>query len=305
MTSPLVGGCIDGFKGSNVQIDFVAQFPAQASSYGTALAGQFEPNSHFTLYGVDGLPDGSGSALFSLQEFEIHPVVDLDSPCYIDVGEHVPFPGLHVSQFVAQMRMKTGINDIANPPAGASEQDKIDMATALQREQNVIALGGPTGLKVVSSSSSGSYPKVAADCNGSDAEIPPKTCTLADANARRLKLCQAAWAADPNYFEGSDRVLTKPLNGQTYGFVDGTNPINFSPVGGAQWFIDEGVKEMDAFAIYHDVDGMPAPGALVFYGEPTMVARGVEHVHLTDPSDPSLSANVAVFANVGEDDVHF
>lgn len=302
------GGCIKGFDGSNIQLDLLNSFPTQASSFGPAETGQFEPNSHFTLYGVQSITTGGaeGQALFALQDFELHPIVDLKSPCYIDVGTHVPFPGVHVSQYANMMKAKTGIMDVANPPASATEQDKIDMGTALQRMQNVTLLGASAGgLKAVTSASTGSYPPVAADCTGSDTQIPPPSCTDDASNARRLKLCQAAWAADPNLFEGTDRVLTEPLNGLTYGFLDGTNPTNSSAVGGVQWFVPSAVDRMDGFAIYHVVDNMPAPGTQLFYGTPTESVRGVDHVHLVSPSNPALKAELAIFANLGQDDVHF
>ncbi len=300
-------GCIKTFEGSNVEIDLVNAFPAQASAYGTARPGQFEPNSHFSLYAVKNFDDGtkSGQSLFELQRFEIHTVVDLDSPCFIDVGEHVPHPGLHVTQFAKQIAIDTGIADVTNPPPGATEQQKIDMATALRREENIITLAGVTGVKMLTTASETSYPKVAANCNGSDAEIPPPSCTDDASNARRLKLCQAAWKADPNYYEGTDRVLAVGLNGVTYGPVDGLNPINLSPVGGAGFFIDEGVAGSSAYAIYQLVDGAAGPGKQILYGEPVETTRGVLHVHMTSSSGSGLSADVAIFANIGNDDVHF
>jgi hypothetical protein len=36
-----------------------------------------------------------------------------------------------------------------------------------------------------------------------------------------------------------------------------------------------------------------------------MSTRGVRYVHLVSPSDPALTAELAVFADLGQDDVHF
>jgi hypothetical protein len=36
-----------------------------------------------------------------------------------------------------------------------------------------------------------------------------------------------------------------------------------------------------------------------------MVTRGVSHIHLTSPMIPQLTSEMAVFADLGEDDVHF
>jgi hypothetical protein len=301
--------CVDTFEGSNVQIEFASTFPPQASSYGTAEPGAWEPNSHFELYAVEDF-DQSGDGtmvaqrIFKVQEFEVHRIVDLASPCFIDVGPHVPHPGLHVSQFAAQIEADTGITDIANP-GSATEDQKIEMATALQRQSNVDALAGDMGIKVVTSASQSTYPAEAADCNGGDDMIPPPTCTDAASNKRRLDQCQAAWSQDADLFEGTDRVLTEPLNGQTNGFVDGLNPVNLAPVGGAQFFVSSALAGFEHYALYHIVDNATEPGDLVLYGDVTMPTRGVEHVHMTSPVSPALAAELAIFVNLGDDDVHF
>jgi len=130
-------------------------------------------------------------------------------------------------------------------------------------------------------------------------------CTDDASNKHRLEMCQSAWAADPNLWEGTDRVLVAPLAGTTYGLVDGMNPINLAPVGGAQLFVDEAVSTMDAFAIYWQTDDKADPGNLLLYGTPTHPTRGVSHVHLTSAANPLLTADMAIFADLGQDDTHF
>ncbi|MBA3542284.1 MAG: hypothetical protein H0T79_21895 [Deltaproteobacteria bacterium] len=303
-----VGGltaCVDGFRGSNVQIDFAPGTPMQASSFAVQRPGELPTNVHFTLYAIQ--RDDAKDRLFELQRFEIHPIIDLDSPCFIDVGEHVPYPGLHVSQFVDQVRAETGIVDIANPPPGVSEADRIRMATAIQRSMNLDALAGDKGIRVVTSASEGTgYPAVATSCGGPSDQIPPPECTDADSNARRLALCEAAWASDGAFYEGTDRVLTAPLNGVANGMVVGENPINLAPIGGVQFFVDEALRGMDAYAIYTQVDGMDdEPGTLLLYGEPTTPTRGVVHVDMASPGQQQLTADMAIFVDLGEDDVQF
>ena len=90
-------GCIDSFHGSNVQFDFAQTMLVQASPGATPNANQLPSDVHFTFYAIENTP--TSSSLFAVQQFEIHRIVDLSSPCYIDVGAHVPFPGLHVSQY--------------------------------------------------------------------------------------------------------------------------------------------------------------------------------------------------------------
>jgi hypothetical protein len=212
-----------------------------------------------------------------------------------------------VTFYANRIAEDTGIADFRNPPPTATEQQKIVMATAVQRMNNVAALAGATGIpvNVVSSASILVYPAPATECGASSDQIPPAKCTDDASNALRLKLCQGIWRKDPNMFEGTDRVLTAPLNGVTHGMVDGLNPINMAPVGGAQLFVDEALTHVDAYAIYAQVDGGTEPGMQIFFGKPTMPTRGVSHVHLVSPLNPMLTAEMAVFADLGQDDVHF
>jgi hypothetical protein len=298
-----LGGCVEGFRGSNIQVDLPPTMPRQASAGMTPSATQLPSDAYLALWGiVDG---ANAQSLFELQRFEIHPIVDLNSPCFIDAGEHVQYPGIHVSQFSAQVAADTGIADITMPPAGATEEQKIDAATAVQRMSNIAALGGPMGIKVVATASPSVYPPVAPDCNRVDGMIPPPMCNDADANAQRLALCTAAWDADENFWEGTDRVLTSPLNGTTYGMVVGRNPVNLGPVGGASWFVDEDVTDMDAFAIYWQMDGVDGPGNLLLYGTPYVSTRGVKHVELQSPVNPLFTADLVIFPDLDEDSVHF
>jgi hypothetical protein len=300
----LAAGCVDGFRGANVQIDLSPGTPVQAR-VGAAMpgAGELPANAHFTIYGIQ--HGGTADRLFELDRFEVHRVVDPTSPCFIDVGEHVPHPGLHVTAYAQKIAEDTGIADIANPPATATDEQKALLATAMQRMINVAKLASDQGLRAVASASTASYPTVASNCSGPDTQLPPPSCTDDASNARRLALCQAAWQADPDLFEGTDRILTSPLNGVTHGFVDGANPINMAPVGGAQFFVDESLDNIDAYAIYTQLDGMDGPGTQLLYGEPTTPTRGVRHVHLVDPAAPALTAEMAIFIDLGEDDVHF
>jgi len=300
---PAAAGCVDGFRGANVQLDLSPGTPVQAHVGAAMAPGELPANAHFTLYGVQHNTDGDH--LFELDRFEVHRLVDPTSPCFIDVGDHVPHAGLHVTAYAQKIAEDTGIADIANPPASATDEQKALLATAVQRMANVAALASDRGIRVVTSASTATYPAVAGNCSGPDSQLPPPTCTDDASNQRRLALCQAAWQADPNLFEGTDRVLTSPLNGVTHGMVDGANPINMAPVGGAQFFVDESLDNIDAYAIYTQVDGGADPGTQLLFGQPTMPTRGVHHVHLVDPAQPALTAEMAIFIDLGEDDVHF
>jgi hypothetical protein len=113
---------------------------------------------------------------------------------------------------------------------------------------------------------------------------------------------------DPNLWEGTDRVLTAPLNGTTHGMeVEAMNPVSMTPVGGAQFFVDNALDNVDAYAIYYlpDDGSIPSPGVQLYFGRPTHATRGVDHVRLVNPNNIAAQADLAVFADLGEDDVHF
>jgi hypothetical protein len=318
-----LAGCIDEFSGSELQIDFSPDTPVQASAYRAALPGELPNNIHFTLYAFDEVAGDGGMTtgyVFAIQSFEIHRVVDVDSPCFIDVGEHVPIEGLHVSQYANEIMKKYGFTDVTMPPAGATEQQKVEVATALVRQNNVQLMAGAMGPKAIGSASSGSYPAVAADCNDTNG-IPPPDCVDAAANQRRLEKCQAAWNDDPALFEGTDRVLTSPLNGTTYGMVVGMNPVNLGYIGGSAFFVDESLADFDGYAIYWQYDdangdgdpdypaGFPDAdktdlGTLYLYGRAETPTRGVLHVHMTSPVS-AVTAEIAIFPDIDHDTVHF
>ncbi|HET7500055.1 MAG TPA: hypothetical protein VFK02_03605, partial [Kofleriaceae bacterium] len=113
-------GCVDGFGGSNIQVDLSPATPVQAPVMGMGGPTDLPAASHFAIYGIRQGADGD--QLLELDRFEIHRIVDPTSPCFIDVGD--PHPGLHVTQYANKIAEDTGITDIANPPPGASEEDK-------------------------------------------------------------------------------------------------------------------------------------------------------------------------------------
>ena len=320
-----LAGCIDEFQGSELQIDFSPFVPVQASPYRPRSAVELPDNIHFTLYAIDETKDAAGmttaSYTFAVQDFEIHRVVDLQSPCYIDVGEHVPFPGLHVSQYADEMKKKTGIDDPTMPPADATEAEKIDVATAVRRQVVVDEMAGVQGPKAITSASPHIYPAFGADCNDTNG-IPPPTCVKPEENQRRLELCQAQWDHNQGMFEGTDRVLTAPLNGTTYGFALGSNPANQAPIGGSAFFVDENLVGYEGFAIYWQYDDADKDGnadyppsvpmadrtklgTLFLAGTPESPTRGVIRAHMTNFTNPDVSAELAIFADIGNDDVHF
>jgi len=296
-------GCVEGFRGSNVQIDMSPATPFQVSAGVTPGTGELPNNTRFTLYGIQRIENNE--ALFALQSFEIHKVVDVSSPCFIDADPRHRFPGVHAAFYAERLAQETGIADYRNPPAGASENDKVDAATAAQREINIQLLGGDTGVKALVSASSTKYPALATGCGGGGDLIPPPMCTDDASNAKRLELCQRTWDSDPNLWEGTDRSLTAPLAGTTFGMVLGMNPLNFAPIGGAGFYVEEALSSMDAYAIYYRSDDGADPGTLFLYGTPSKPTRGVTKVQMTSLSNPNITASLAIFEDLGEDDLDF
>jgi len=298
------GGCVKGFQGSNLELDLLPGAPVQALSQMPPMGRELPAAVHFTLYAIQ--QEMTQDRLFEIVRFELHHIVDTSSPCYIDVGEHVPYPGIHVSSFLKRVSLDTGIMDPAHPPASASPLAVELAVSAAARMQAVAAIGAPGGLVAVTSASTSTYPAVAAACGGPQNEIPPPECFDNASNALRLQLCQAAWKMDPSLWEGTDRVLTAPLNGVTHGMETlASAPISMTPVGGAQFFVDNALSNVDAYAIYVQADGMDTPGTQLYFGTPTHVTRGVDHVRLVSPINQAVTADLAVFTDLGEDDVHF
>jgi len=319
----VLAGCVNPFAGSNAQFNFKSGMPSQAAPGATPDATQLPSNTHFTFYAFQ--VDSTAGRLYAVQDFEVHPVVDLNSPCYIDVGEHGEHPGLHVSQYEKVIDADVGIPDYTMPPASATELDKEKAGTAHQRMENIGKLLGSQGpgLFTVSSASPAQYDLTMVDSGCTDtSKIPAPTCTDETSNKRRLDLCQKFWHEHPGFFEGTDRSLTAPLAGTMHGLVDGVSPINFAPLGGVQFFVDDALAGFDGYAVYWQYDdangdgtpdypmgvtppAQPDPGTLLLFGRPTMPTRDVTHVHMTNDANTALTAELAIFANLDQDSTHF
>ena len=334
-------GCVAPYDGSNIQLDFATAVQTAARPGQTPQPLQPPEGTHYELYAVDQVfrtdPDGTPildddgapildqAYLFAVTQFEIRPVIDRSSPCFIEL-EDTQFPGLHVTQFqtavTASIRAQLGLDHDPDPFESGLPSDAVtDLLNARRRVDNLGLL--EPGLKAVTSHEAVRYAATTA-CAASYAAdaIPDPTCTDEVSNAQRLRACRAVWAAHPGFYEGSDKVFTLPLNGRYLGMVQGTNPINGGRVGGSSMFVDVNLVDRDAYVInwqYDDVndDGTPdfpvdlAPqerspvGYLYMAGTPRVISRGVTTVPLRHPNDPSIKADLAIVPNLGHDDVHF
>ena len=331
-------GCVDPFRGSNIQVAFGAGVPAAAAEGTTPPPGTPPANTFLSFYAVElvferdddgtivtdamGEPVVVDSHAFHVNDFEIRPLIDLASPCFIEV-ENTEFPGLHVTQFANRIRAETGIDDPLNPPSGADPGAITDVLDADRRMEVLPLLQG--GVKAVTSKSNFRYPELADACiedGGEPARIPPITCTGEESNRVRLELCEQIWRDNPELYEGNDKVFTIPLAGEFFGTVEGFNPINSGFIGGAGMFVDEVLSELDSLLInfqFKDLDGDGEPdyppetqereksdiGFLFMQGVPVKKARGVINVPLSHPTVGTIVGEAVIVPELGGDDVNF
>lgn len=334
------GGCVEAFDGSNVQIDFNQGVHTNTRPGGTPQEDQPPPNTHYELYaadvvyardadgnvqvGGDGNPIIEQTFLFEVVRFSIRSAIDRTSPCFIDI-EADRFPGVHVTEHARAVRASVGLGLTDDPTAaGLAREQIVDVLTADRRSQLLVDIEAE--LSAVVSHANFRYPAIDTVCSDDPASdplaIPPPSCIDAASNARRLSLCRTAWASDPDYYEGSDKVFTLPLNGHFFGMVEGENPINGGFVGGSGFFVRSNLVGVDAYTLnwqYDDLDrdGVPdfpatipegersPTGVTYLRGEPVEVTRSTITVPLRHVSNASITATMAIFPNLASDDVNF
>lgn len=328
-----IPACIEPNSGSNVQFDFSEGVQTAADRGTTPQPEQPAADTFYTLYAVDYVfrdADGDGrhdldengeplvdqAFVFDVQRFEIRKLIDRASPCFIDV-EGAPFPGIHITMYGEKMREVKGVTNPFDP--AVPRNDAIDVLTADRRMELLPRL--ETELRSVASMSNYQYPAAgpADDC-GTMTQIPHPSCMSDESNAVRLRLCKEQWElAGPDFYEGSDKVFTLPLNGSFFGIVEGRNPINDGEVGGAGVYVDEDLTGIDHFMInwqYKDLNGDGAPdvpagvtgqdlGFPYLAGPAERIARGVISATLRNQNSTQIRAELAVFPDLGDDDVNF
>lgn len=327
-------GCLEPVGGSNVQWDFAEAVHVPAQTGTTPLGVQPPADTYYAFYATDytyrdadgdgrvdrdmnGDPIADQAFIVEVQRFEIKTVIDPSSPCFIDV-EGAPFPGIHITQHGAKMRMVKGVMDPLDPEVPYN--DAVDVLTADRRMELLPRLRDE--LKAVASFSTFRYPGTTApgECGAGVSAIPHPSCMDDESNAVRLRLCKEQWQiAGPDFYEGSDKVFTLPINGKFYGMVEGMNPINDGFVGGSGVYVDEDLVGFDHFFINwqykdYDNDGSPdtpagvTPSALGFAyldGRAERIQRGVISAEMRNFEETGVRATLAVFPNLGDDDVNF
>jgi hypothetical protein len=346
-------GCVEPLKGSNVQMDLAEGVPAVADpGVTTPLPGQAPGDTFFTLYAADyeyidadgdGRPDVDMNGeeliaqayLFEVQRFEIRKLIDTDSPCFIDlpggagIEGRTSFPGIHVTQHARRTRDVLGLTLTDDPldenlvtydeaVIVLTADRRVDLLDRLENELKAVTSSDAT---VEAGRGDFRYPGTSAAgvCGGNLTEIPHPECMDDESNALRLRMCQDLWTqAGPDFYEGSDKVFTLPLNGKFFGLVEGMNPINAGFVGGAGFYVDENLVGFDGWLLNYQWkdyggDGVPdAPSGMEsVIGQPYMFgrsethARGVISATFRHATEGTVRGELAVFPELGDDSVQF
>jgi hypothetical protein len=227
-------GCVDAYDGSWVEFSLGGgtQLPSNEGNIGN---GQPPANTHYEFW-VE-----TGPSAFKVAEFLVVKQFDSSFPCFIETGR-TDYPGLHSTQYYNKLleeALKTG--DPTTP-----DQDEVNrLADADKRMRNMALV--EAGLKAVVGYDPKVTPEVL-DALKSDVSMhAPITDTSPEANANRLKICNAFFAAHPDYYVGGDKVFSLPLAGHWYGMVESTDPRSNAPVGGSGFTVPFTFKKFDYF----------------------------------------------------------
>lgn len=283
-------GCVDAFDGSKLVMTL----------QGAHVAGEparFAPptGTHYELHAVR---DGRS---IELARFAIRPVIERDEPCFIELFP--PHAGMHVTQVAARVELDAGAD---------GEISDAEAATIHLARQRVAALPALEAVKAIVSHDG--------DARGRREELratlPPVEAIDDVASAARLTSCQAFWAEHPDYYVGSDgQQFLPPRAGRLHGFVDGVDPRSLSAIGSAIFETTVVLADLDAVRVTWQFDDPADPrvteyeltaiGHPYLSGVPEARTRGTAHAALRHLWAVEPRGELAFFADVGGDDVHF
>jgi hypothetical protein len=286
--------CVEPFSGSKVEILLRSSIllPGDDGTFGRPPS-----DTHFILYGV------RDDSVFALREFEVRPVIDRSSGCFIE-QEGTPFPGLHSTQVERKLR------ELALADGQVTDTEAGDIATAQKRLALQPALESSVRVIVVHEAGLGK-----AQIDALQASLPANDAITAEANQDRLSKCRAFFALHPGYYVGTDRSLAIPINGVYFGVVEGRDPRNNGNLGGAAFDVPFNLDDLEALRINWDFNDPADPrraaydassiGYHYMSGLPTRRLRGVINYSMRHVDVAQNAGEIAVFTNVGEDEVNF
>jgi len=113
----------------------------------------------------------------------------------------------------------------------------------------------------------------------------------------------------------TDKRLAIPINGVYFGVVEGRDPRNNGNLGGAAFDVPFNLEGTDALRLNWDFNdpndtrramfGDSTVGYHYMSGLPTIRLRGVINFAMRHVDISANSGEIAVFTNVGEDEVNF
>ena len=278
--------------------------PIEVSPGATPGAAELPSNIHFTFYAFQ--IDPTGGPAVRGPGLRDPPGRRSGSPCFIDVGDHVQHPGLHVSQYekvIDAGRRHPRLHEPAGRPRPRAEGDGSDRAPAAWTTSTRCSARRCRLFVVTSASTAEYYPAMVAPTAPTRRRSRRRRAPTRPRTSAGSTLCQKFWNDNPGFYEGTDRVLTAPLAGTMHGMVDGRTRSTSRRVGGAQFFVDEALAGFDGYACTGSTTTPTATacrttrrapaarseaGSCCCSASPTMPTRGVMHVHMTSP--PSLQS---------------
>ncbi len=334
----LSSGCVDPFSGSALQVAFIgSQTPGEVDPDSQDTFGRPPAGTHYTFVAVEVLPNPDPmmeplTAASEFLQFEINPVIDIDSPCFLEF-EETDYPGLHSTEVVNRLRQDTGLLEIGDEfQDDVDPDDAVAILTARDRVEDQFELS--TRVRIVTSHSPFRPQPAGTLCAGDagydPADFPRNNCIDDASNAARLELCTALFNAHPDYYEGNDQVFSLPLSGTYFGAVDGFDPRTNQPYSGAVFTAPTNLANIDALLVNYQFNctvedfenpdigpercepQTPAGTAPSIVGFHYMAGdvidnaqRGELRVDMVNNTFTNLRASASIIVDLDDDDVNF
>ncbi len=296
-------GCVDSYHGTWMEFVLGRETHIPGDTPG-AIGGRPPSGTHYEFWVV------TGGRAFYLQSFEVTKQLDPDFPCFIEDAES-KFPGLHTTMWY-EKNLEDVLSD-GNPTEPEGEQELGQIADAFVREERLFKVSG--ALKAVVGTDPTVTPAILTALANEVTVAAPITETDAASNARRLAICNAFFAEHPRYYVGQDKVFSLPLNGEFIGMVDGQDPRNSAPVGGAGFAVPVTFEKFDYLWLtwqFNDPQDARIPlygpstyGYHYMSGVPEHRTRRTINVRMQNEQFPAIGANVAVFPGIDQDNIQF
>ena len=319
-----VSGCsFDGFEGARIELllgpgtHVPTGQPVKQGDATFVERGRPPAGAHYELYAA------TAGRVVQLQHFNVAPAVDLDEPCAMEspgdeYGAVAGAPGLVGIHLGA---LQERLLELAEADGEVDRAEAAALVLAAGRAATIRQLQGYKA--VVSHPFGGADQPAEAYARFVEARaelldsLPPTDATDEASNRKRWQLCSEFFDEFPDFYVGSDRVLTQPLSGVLYGSVEQLDPRNQSVTGGADlatsFALDGSVSSIRLNWQFDDLDdarssalGPPRPhGYHYMAGELTSRTRGTSTAVLANTSFVEINGKITVFPALGDTGVQF